>query len=78
MLPVADAHPWPEKQRSISWSARASSKGTSSLKLQWTMGERPLTYLSEQHQEAVRALRALSGQDAGPNPTAWRRVLGQN
>ncbi len=44
--------------------------------MQKTMAERPRAYLSEQHKEALRALRELTGQAAEPNLAAWRRVLG--
>jgi hypothetical protein len=78
VLPVADAHPWPEMQRFDFLVRTRIVEGNELAKLQKKMAERPLTYLSEQHKEALRALRELSGQDAVPIQAVWRRVLGMN
>ena len=75
MMPVADAHPGPEMQRFDFLVRSRVVEGDELAKLQKTVAERPATYLSEQHKESLRALRELTGQDAGPNQAAWRRVL---
>jgi hypothetical protein len=75
LMPVADAHPWPEMQRFDFLVRTRVVEGDELAKMQKAM-ERPAAYLSEQHKEALRVLRQLSGQDAAQTQGEWRRVLG--
>jgi len=78
LMPVKDAHPWPEHQRFDFLIRTRVVAGDELAQLQKKVADRPLGYLSANHKEAVRVLTTLSGQVAAANPAAWRRVLGAN
>jgi hypothetical protein len=78
MLAVANAAPWPEKQRFDFLVRTRVVAGNDLAVLQANVAARPANYLSENQKAALAVLRELTGQDAEPNPAAWRRVLGQN
>lgn len=73
LLPVADALPWPEKQRfdflvrNRVLSDKEAKTVHQSLK---NAGTRPY------QQVAQMTLQALTGRNAAPNADAWRQVLG--
>jgi hypothetical protein len=78
MLPVANAAPWPEKQRFDFLVRTRVVTGNDLANLQADVAARPANYLSENQKAVLATLRELTGQDAAANPAAWRRVLGQN
>jgi hypothetical protein len=78
MLAVANAAPWPDKQRFDFLVRTRVVEGNDLANLQAEVAARPANYLSENQKAALAALRELTGQDADPNPAAWGRVLGQN
>lgn len=78
MLPVADAAPWPEKQRFDFLVRTRKVEGAELARLQAQIAERPAGHLSENQKAALTALRELTGQNADPTPQAWRQVLAKN
>jgi hypothetical protein len=76
LMPVANAAPWPDKQRFDFLVRTRVVEGQELAALKQKMQQRPADYLSENHLAALRVLRDLSGQDAAPTPAAWQRVLG--
>jgi hypothetical protein len=75
MMPVSDAHPWPEMQR-FDFLVR-----TRTLTQQEAQAYEPCCEveepgrLSPYHRAALYALRELTGRDTEPTATAWRRLL---
>jgi hypothetical protein len=78
MLPVANAAPWPEKQRFDFLVRTRVVAGNELASRQAEVAARPANYLSENQKAAQATLRELTGQDAAPNPAAWRQVIAQN
>lgn len=74
MLPVENAHPWPEKQRFDFLVRERVVEGKELDDLRKIAESRQ--GLSENHQSVLLALRRLTGQDAAPNRAAWERVIG--
>jgi hypothetical protein len=75
MMPVAEAHPWPELQR-FDFLVRTRPVTPSEVQAFESRREadepdRPPVY----HRAALFALRELSGRDAEATPQAWRKVL---
>jgi len=75
MMPVADAHPWPEMQR---FDFLVRTRPVTPTEVQAFESRRetdepgqPSVY----HRAALFALRELSGRDAEATPQAWRKVL---
>ncbi len=75
MMPVADAHPWPEMQR-FDFLVR-----TRELTQKEAQGYEPCCEieepgrLSSYHRSALYALRELTGRDTEPTAAAWRKLL---
>ena len=78
MLPVADATPWPEKQRFDFLVRTRVVEGAELAKLQAEIAARPAGQLSKPESRHRLALRELTGQNADPTrkPGAmcWRRI----
>lgn len=72
LQPVDDAKPWPETQRFDFLVRTRTLDAAEARELQQA---RPS--VSPQHEAAVAALQALTGQDHGPRAAAWRRALGR-
>jgi hypothetical protein len=75
LMPVADAHPWPDMQR-FDFLVRTRTVTPAEAQAYEARREveepgRPSAY----HRAALFALRELSGRDAEPTPQAWRKVL---
>lgn len=73
MMPVADAHPWPEMQR-FDFLVRTRAVTPDEAKA-YRAPEEDATRPSPYHRAALFALRELTGRDAEPSATAWREVL---
>ena len=74
-LDVADAKPWPEKQRFdfLIRTREVTDKEAEAFRgLLQKEGD-----VSPYHRTAVAALKKLTGRDAEPNAAAWRRVLAE-
>ncbi len=76
LLPVKDAHPWPEMQR-FDFFVRArklTDDEAETYRAQLTPKEAGV--LSPYHKAALTALRDLTGKDTAPTADAWRKLLG--
>jgi hypothetical protein len=75
MMPVADAHPWPEMQR-FDFLVRTRELTASEAQAYEPCcdAEEP-GRLSPYHRSALYALRELTGRDAAPTAEAWRKLL---
>jgi hypothetical protein len=78
MLPVANAAPWPSKQRFDFLVRSRVVEGKELAEMQAAIADRPANFLSANQQAALQVLRELTGQDAQPNPAAWHRIIGDN
>jgi hypothetical protein len=73
LVPVADAEPWPDKQRfDFLVRTRVLNKEEAAERLKDTGSK----CSSPQHEAALAALRRLTGHDFGPSAAAWRRMNG--
>ena len=75
MMPVADAHPWPEMQR-FDFLVRTrpltpEDAQAYEARRQPEDPDRPSAY----RRAALHALRELTGRDTEPTPGAWRKLL---
>jgi hypothetical protein len=75
MMPVADAHPWPDLQR-FDFLVRTRPLTPEDMAAYEARREaeepgRPSAY----HRAALFALRELTGRDAEPTASAWRKLL---
>jgi hypothetical protein len=76
-LPVADAKPWPEKQR-FDFLVRTRQLSEDDAEAYRTLLQpTAVGELSPYHHAAVTALRQLTSRDAAPTATAWRQLLAQ-
>jgi hypothetical protein len=75
MLPVADAHPWPESQRFdfLVRERKLTDEEAVSYRDQLTPKEAGV--FSPYHRAALAALREITGKDAAPTAEAWRKLL---
>jgi hypothetical protein len=74
MMPVADAHPWPDLQR-FDFLVRARVLTPDQAKAYPAEREAAPGVLSPYHRAALYALRELTGRDAAPTAQAWRKLL---
>ncbi|MCI0702830.1 MAG: hypothetical protein L0241_17250 [Planctomycetia bacterium] len=75
MLPVGEAHPWPEMQR-FDFLVRERTLTTDEAAIyrdKLTPKERGV--LSPYHKAALAALREITGKDTAPTADAWRKLL---
>ena len=75
MMPVADAHPWPEMQRFdfLVRTRTLTAAEAQACKACCDIDEPGR--LSPYHRSALFALRELTGRDTEPNAAAWRKLL---
>jgi hypothetical protein len=75
LLPVGDAHPWPEMQR-FDFLVRTRTLTDEEVAVyREKLAPREPGQLSPYHRAALVALRELTGRDTEPTPDAWRRLL---
>lgn len=75
MMPVADAHPWPEMQRfDFLVRTRTLTPAEAEAYEPCCATEEP-GRLSPYHRAALFALRELTGRDTEPTAAAWRKLL---
>ena len=72
MMPVSEAHPWPEMQR-FDFLVRTRTL-TSAEAQAYVEADEP-GRLSPYHRSALFALRELTGRDTEPTAAAWRKLL---
>jgi hypothetical protein len=76
LLPVADAHPWPEMQRFDFLVRRRVLSEDEARAYREKLTPREAGRLSPYHRAILATLRELTGRDAAPTPEAWRELLG--
>ncbi len=75
MLPVSDAHPWPEMQRfDFLVRTRTLTPAEAEAYEPCCATDEP-GRLSPYHRAALFALRELTGRDTEPSAAAWRKLL---
>jgi hypothetical protein len=75
MMPVSDAHPWPEMQR-FDFLVRTRTLTAAEAQAYEECCEVPEPgRLSPYHRSALYALRELTGRDTEPTAAAWRKLL---
>ncbi len=75
-MPVADAHPWPETQRFDFFVRERKLTAEEAAEYRDKLTPKEEGVLSPYHRAAVAALRELTGKDAAPTASAWRKLLG--
>jgi hypothetical protein len=75
MLPVADAHPWPEMQRFDFLVRTRMLTPTEAQAYEPCCEVEEPGRLSPYHRSALFALRELTGRDTAPTAEAWRKLL---
>lgn len=75
MMPVADAHPWPELQRFDFLVRTRSLSATEAQAYEPCCEAEEPGRLSPYHRSALFALRELTGRDTAPTAEAWRKLL---
>ncbi|MCI0378813.1 MAG: hypothetical protein L0215_14490, partial [Gemmataceae bacterium] len=75
MMQVPDAKPWPEMQRYDFLVRTRVLTAEEEKTYRELLDKRATKWVSPNQQAALTALRALTGQDAGPSAAAWRKLL---
>jgi hypothetical protein len=75
LQPVADAHPWPEMQRFDFLVRNRALTEEEAAVYREQLESREEGRLSPYRRAALAALRELTGLEAAPTATAWRRLL---
>lgn len=75
MLPVAEAHPWPEMQRFDFFVRERKLTEDEVATYRDKLVSKEEGVLSPYHKAAVAALREMTGKDAAPTAAAWRKLL---
>ncbi|MBY0457974.1 MAG: hypothetical protein K2V38_11590, partial [Gemmataceae bacterium] len=74
-LAVADAHPWPERQRFDFFVRERAVTAEEAAIYKEKLTPKEEGVLSPYHRAALAALRELTGKDAAPTAEAWRKLL---
>jgi hypothetical protein len=75
MMPVANAHPWPEMQRFDFLVRTRQLTPTEAHAYEPCCETEEPGRLSPYHRAALYALRELTGRDTEPTAAAWRKLL---
>ncbi len=75
MMPVSDAHPWPEMQRFDFLVRTRTLTAAEAQAYEPCCEDEEPGRLSPYHRSALYALRELTGRDTEPTPAAWRKLL---
>jgi hypothetical protein len=75
MMPVSDAHPWPEMQRFDFLVRTRTLTAAEAQAYEPCCEDQEPGRLSPYHRSALYALRELTGRDTEPTPAAWRKLL---
>lgn len=76
MLPVADAHPWPDAQRFDFLVREREVTAEEAADFRERLTPKEAGVFSPYHRAALAALRDLTGKDTAPTAAAWRELLG--
>jgi hypothetical protein len=75
IMPVSDAHPWPEMQRFDFLVRTRTLTAAEAQAYEACCEDEEPGRLSPYHRSALYALRELTGRDTEPTPAAWRKLL---
>jgi hypothetical protein len=75
LLPVADAHPWPEFQRFDFLVRERQLTDDEAAAFAEKLAPKGKGAVTPYHRAALAALREMTGKDAAPTAAAWREVL---
>ncbi len=75
MMPVNDAHPWPEMQRFDFLVRERVLTNGEAAEIEKSRENAEPSQLSPYHRAALFALRELTGRDTEPTAAAWRKLL---
>jgi hypothetical protein len=75
MLPVPDAHPWPESQRFDFLVRERKLTDEEAISYRDQLTPKEAGVFSPYHRAALAALREISGKDTAPTAEAWRKLL---
>jgi hypothetical protein len=75
MMPVTDAHPWPEMQRFDFLVRTRTLTAAEAQAYEPCCADDEPGRLSPYHRAALFALRELTGRDTEPTAAAWRKLL---
>lgn len=75
MLPVADAHPWPDAQRFDFLVRERAVSAAEADRFEAALTVTEPGVLSPYHKAALAALRDITGKDTAPTAGAWRELL---
>jgi hypothetical protein len=75
MLPVSEAHPWPDMQRFDFFIRERKLSSEEAVDYKTKLTPKETGVLSPYHKAALAALRDLTGKDTTPTADAWRKLL---
>jgi hypothetical protein len=75
LMPVADAHPWPEMQRFDFLVRERKLTDDEVVVYRDKLTPKEVGVLSPYHKAALAALREITGKDTAPTAEAWRKLL---
>jgi hypothetical protein len=75
MLPVPDAHPWPESQRFDFLVRERKLTDEEAISYRDQLAPKEAGTFSPYHRAVLTALREITGKDAAPTAEAWRALL---
>jgi hypothetical protein len=75
MMPVSDAHPWPEMQRFDFLVRTRMLTAAEAQAYEPCCADEEPGRQSPYHRAALFALRELTGRDTEPTAVAWRKLL---
>jgi hypothetical protein len=78
LMPVADAHPWPEMQRFDFLVRERKLTDDEVVVYRDKLTPKEVGVLSPYHKAALAALREITGKDTAPTAEAWRKLLAQS
>jgi hypothetical protein len=78
LMPVADAHPWPEMQRFDFLVRERKLTDDEVVVYRDKLTPKEAGVLSPYHKVALAALREITGKDTAPTAEAWRKLLVQS
>jgi len=75
LLPIGDAHPWPEMQRFDFFIRERKLSDDEATSYRDQLASKEAGVLSPYHKAALAALREMTGKDTTPTAEAWRKLL---
>jgi hypothetical protein len=75
MLPVGEAHPWPDAQRFDFFVRERELEADEVAAYREKLTPKEAGVISPYHRAALAALRDITGKDTAPSAEAWRKLL---